>query len=777
MPDAYLGRTADGKPLRYSINDLLTHGVCVGMTGSGKTGLCVGLLEELLLSDTPLFLLDPKGDVTNLLLMFPELRSEDFAAWVDPETARRAGHSAVEEGAAVSKLWREGLRKWKVPLDSLGRLRAQVCYRVFTPGSRTGRPVDVLGTLALPEGLSFERDEEAVRDELRGAVSGLLGLAGIEADPLSDPRHILVSRVLESQWRAGKPVDLAGIVALTENPPFDRVGAMDLEAVLPRAKRRELALALNNVLSSPGFDAWRSGQPLEPGRLLRDASGRPACNLFYLAHLDDKERMFFVTRFLERFWAWVRTQSGSTDLKTLLYFDEIFGYLPPVAEPPSKRPLLSLLKQARAFGVGVLAVTQNPVDLDYKALSNTGTWMVGRLQAERDKERLLDGLEGAGIGMSRAEADRTVSGLEKRRFLLHDVHRPGGPVVFETRWARAYLRGPLSLRQIPELTRQFAETAAASGLAPLAAPASEPTASASAGGGGAGFPPALDAVFQPRYQPDAPPGTALAGEVAVLVEARISRQRPAVAGLESRLVRFGAGPVPVAVTDGVTKPDEWPSTPPAGSAYGPLPPWATKVNAAAALERSAKDLVASEGFTLEAVSSLGLVRQPGEGDAEFSTRVKAAVDEESVERLSKLRGPRERRIATLERQIAEQSRELERDRSEKTRAATYSAIDVGASVLGTLLGGGRRSIGSAGRAGGRAFGRIQRAAESVKESEEKIAAWTREREALASEIEAEAAAERSRLENESSRRETARIPIERSDVRILGWYVLWRAKS
>ncbi len=778
MPDAYLGRTADGKPLRYSIQDLLTHGVCVGMTGSGKTGLCVGILEELLLSDTPLFLLDPKGDVTNLLLTFPELRPEDFAAWVDPETARRAGRSPAEEGAAVSKIWREGLQKWDVPLESLGRLRERVCYRVFTPGSRTGRPVDVLGSLALPKGLSFERDEEVVRDEIRGAVSGLLGLAGVEADPVSDPRHILLSRVLESRWRDGKPVDLAGLVALTENPPFDRVGAMDLETVLPRARRRELALALNNVLSSPGFDAWRSGEPLDPGRLLRDASGRPACNLFYLAHLDDKERMFFVTRFLERFWGWVRTQSGSTDLKALLYFDEIFGYLPPVAEPPSKRPLLSLLKQARAFGVGVLAVTQNPVDLDYKALSNTGTWMVGRLQAERDKERLLDGLEGAGLGMSRAEADRALSGLEKRRFLLHDVHRPGGPVVFETRWARAYLRGPLTLRQIPELARQFAEAPAPSTAAPSSARASEPAASGAEGSAaGAPVPPALDAVFQARYEPGASPGSALSGEVAVLVEARISRQRPAVAGSERRLVRFGSGAAPVTAVDGGSKPEEWPSASPAGAAYGPLPPWTTKSNAAAALERAAKELVASEGFTLETVPALGLARQPGESDAEFSARVKAAAEAEAVKRLSKLRGPRERRIATLERQIAEETRELERDRAEKARAATYSAIDVGASVLGTLFGGGKRSIGTAGRAGGRAFGRIQRASEDIKESEEKIAAWTGERDSLRSELESEAAAERQRLETESAHRENARVPIGKSDVRVIGWYVLWSAKS
>ncbi len=751
------------------------------MTGSGKTGLCVDLLEELLLADTPLFLLDPKGDVTNLLLTFPQLRAEDFAPWVDPEAARRAGRSAEEEGAAQAKLWREGLGNWKVPLESLATLRQRVCYRVFTPGSRAGRPVDVLGSLELPAGLSFERDEEAVRDEIRGAVSGLLALSGIEADPVSDPRHIVLARVLETRWREGKGAGLADLVALAENPPFTRLGAMDLDAVLPRAKRRELALALNNLLSSPGFDAWREGEALDPARLLRDGSGRPACNLFYLAHLDDKERMFFVTRFLERFWGWTRTQSGSTDLKALLYFDEIFGYLPPVAEPPSKRPLLSLLKQARAFGVGILVVTQNPVDLDYKALSNAGTWMVGRLQAERDKQRLLDGLEGAGLGMSRAEANRTLSGLEKRRFLLNDVHRPGGPVVFESRWARAYLRGPLTPRQIPDLVRGFAEPAPATGVSPAPAESEKEAAPGSGAvlpsAAGAPVPPALDPVFQPRYAPGTPPGASLVGEVAILVEARISRSRPAVAGSAQRLLRFGSGSVPAATSDEEMRLAEWSPEPPAGASYGELPAWATKVNAFAALERAAREQTAADGFTLETVPELGLARQPGESDADFASRIEAAVNAEAGRSAEKIRAPRERRLATLDRQIAEESRELERDRAEQTRAATYSGIDVIAGVLGTLLGGGRRSAGSTVRAGGRAYGRIQRAAEDVRESEEKIAQWRRERDDLKAELESEAAAERARVAALAGRREQTKMPIAKGDVRTLGGFVLWVPKS
>ena len=767
MSDLYLGRTvADSKPLLYPSRDLVTHGVCVGMTGSGKTGLCIGLLEELLLSDVPLFLLDPKGDVTNLLLVFPDSRSEDFAPWVDPDSARRNRRSVEAEAAAQAALWKEGLAKWDVPPDSLRALREKVSYRVFTPGSRSGTPVNLLGSFDPPAGLSWDREEEALRDEVRGQVTGLLALAGIGADPVQDPRHILLARVLEARWREGQRTDLASLIALAESPPFERVGAMELEAFLPRTERRGLALALNNLLASPDFETWRSGDPLDPAALIRDASGRPACNLFYLAHLDDRERMFFVSRFLERYWTWARTQTGTSDLRALLYFDEVMGYLPPVAEPPSKRALLSLLKQGRAFGCGALLVTQNPVDLDYKALSNAGTWFVGRLQAERDKERLLDGLESAGIGMPRAEIDRTISGLEKRRFLFHDVHRSGGPVVFESRWARAYLRGPLALRQLADLARLAG--AAKSDAKP--APAGDSAAAA-----GSPVPPSLDAAFRHRYAP-APAsaaGASLSGEVVAHVEARVARQRPPVSGARQVVVRFGGGSFPEAKLDSDARLEDWSAAPPDGATFAPLPGWAEKTNAPLTLERLAKDAVAAEGFALEGAPELGIVRNPEEADEAFGTRLRKAVQSEIERRSAKAKGPLSRRIESLERKIEAETRELARDKAEQTRAATYSAVDVGASVLGTILGGGRRSVGTAARAGGRGYARIQRAAEMVKESEAKIAAWSQESEALAAGRETELTSIRREVEATAARREEMRLSVSRADVRVLGWYVLW----
>jgi hypothetical protein len=755
MADLYLGRTSDSKPLLYDSRDLVTHGVCVGMTGSGKTGLCIDLLEEALLAKIPLFILDPKGDVANLLLLFPDLAPEDFQRWADPPG----------DGTAQAKLWREGLAKWKVPPESIRALKEKTRWRVFTPGSRVVRPVNLLGSLDAPPGA----DEETLRDGVRGLVSGLLGFAGVQADSVSDPRSILLSRIVEREWKAGHSLDLTKLVRFVQNPQIESVGAVALDEFLPREKRQDLALALNNLLASPDFESWREGTPFDPEVLSRREDDRTPCNLFSLAHLDDRERMFFVSRFLDRLWSWTRTQKGTSDLRAILYFDEVMGFLPPVAEPPSKRPLLSLLKQGRAFGVGSLLVTQNPVDLDYKALTNAGTWMVGRLQAERDKERLLDGLESAGIGMSRSDVDKTISGLEKRRFLLHDVHRSGGPVVFETRWARAYLRGPIALRELPDLV----ETAGAEKgeIGPVGEPGVKPPAGGTREGG-APAPPALDAVFR-HVHPGGASGTSLSGEVAALVEARVLRQRPAVSGTRQVLVKFGSGPAPLAALADPAEIAGASASPPSGASYGSLPGWATKQNAAAGLERLARDAVAADGMKLDGVPGLGLTRSPSETAEAFDGRVRAAIDAEVEKRAAKARGPLLRKIETLERRIEEESRELERDRAESARSKTYSAIDVGASILTTILGGRKSSMGSAGRAGARAYGRIQRSAENVQESEKKIADWTAERDSLKADLERAEAAERSRVEAEAGRREEVRVPVNRTDVRALEWYVLW----
>ena len=471
----YLGRDYDfdskkqlETPVLYDSRDLVTHGVCVGMTGSGKTGLCLALIEEAAIDGVPVIAIDPKGDIANLLLTFPNLAKEDFRPWIDEDEARRAGVTADEFAGKEAQRWREGLAAWGQDGARISRLRGAANFAIYTPGSKAGLPVSILSSFAAPRGPARD-DEEAMAERAGSTALSVLSLAGIEAAPRSR-EHTLLSALFAAAWREGQDLDLGSLIQQVRTPPFQKVGIVDLESFFPSKERFELAMRLNGLLAAPGFDQWLEGEPLDPATLLYTAEGKPRVAVFSIAHLGDAERMFFVALLLNQVVAWMRAQTGTSSLRAIVYMDEIVGYFPPVANPPSKGPLLTLLKQGRAFGIGVLLATQNPVDLDYKGLANTGTWFLGRLQTERDKARLLDGLEGAAAGtLDRATADRLLSALDKRVFLLHDVHA-SGPTVFQTRWTMSYLRGPLSRDQIRKLTGDARPAAATSAAQASAAP-------------------------------------------------------------------------------------------------------------------------------------------------------------------------------------------------------------------------------------------------------------------------------------------------------------------
>src|SRR5688572_13719423 len=455
----YLGQLLGGdgaptqEPLLVDAKDFTTHAVCLGMTGSGKTGLCVSLLEEAAIDGVPAIAIDPKGDLGNLLLTFPSLAPEDFRPWVDETEAARAGRSPDEHARAAAEQWRRGLADWGQDGARIARLRDAADIAIYTPGSSRGRPLSVLRSLAAPPEAQ-RADAEAMQERVGAAASSLLALLGVEADPLRSREHILLANVIEQAWREGRDLDLPELIRRVQRPPFERVGVLDLESFFPAKDRQALALTLNNLLASPGFAAWTEGEPLDVGRLFHTPEGKPRLAILSIAHLDDRERMFFVTLLLGEVVAWMRAQSGTQSLRALLYMDEVMGFLPPSAAPPSKAPMLTLLKQARAFGLGVVLATQNPVDLDYKALGNTGIWFLGRLQTERDQARVLEGIEGGaaarGRGFDRRELERVLAGLGKRVFLMHSVHEER-PVLFATRWALSYLRGPLTLAEIARL--------------------------------------------------------------------------------------------------------------------------------------------------------------------------------------------------------------------------------------------------------------------------------------------------------------------------------------
>lgn len=475
------GRTSNEDLLLYDSKDLTTHAVVVGMTGSGKTGLCVDLLEEAGMDRIPAIVIDPKGDISNLLLTFPDLDAASFEPWVDPGQAVREGMSVPEFAKAEAAKWKKGLGQWHQDGDRIRTFRESVDLRVYTPGSSSGRPVTVLKSFSAPPPAVLE-DADALRERVAGTTSGLLALLGIDADPIRSREHILISRILQTHWQNGRSLDLGQLIAEIMEPPFQRVGVMELESFFSSKDRQELAMTMNNLLASPSFASWMQGEPLDIKRLLHTPEGKPCISIMSIAHLSEQERMFFVTILLNEVLSWVRSQAGTSSLRAILYMDEVFGYFPPTKNPPSKQPMLTLLKQARAFGLGVVLATQNPVDLDYKGLSNTGTWFLGRLQTERDKARVLEGLEGAaaqtGVTFNRQEMEQILAGLGSRKFLMNNVH-DDEPVVFETRWAMSYLRGPLTKNQIKKLVGDDAKEAMSQleqSNVTVAAPASVPKA-------------------------------------------------------------------------------------------------------------------------------------------------------------------------------------------------------------------------------------------------------------------------------------------------------------
>jgi hypothetical protein len=463
-PKFYLGKRYDPASrdvvqtdaLLLDSKDLLTHSMCIGMTGSGKTGLCISMLEEAAVAGIPAIIIDPKGDMVNLALSFPNMTIQDFSPWIDPAEAERNNRTVPQEAAHVALQWRKGLAEWNITPDRAKALHDAVDVRVYTPGSSAGIPISALSSFDVPP-LSIKQDPDRYRHHVTTMVSGLLSLLDLDADPIQDPGHIFLSTLLQYWWCRGKNVSLDMIIRYLINPPFRMIGIINTDVFFPPKKRTALAMRLNGLLASPSFGGWREGEPLNVDRLLYSPQGKPQVSILSIAHLPQTERMFFVTLLLDHVLAWMQNQPGTSRLRALLYFDEIFGFMPPVANPPSKLALLTLLKQARAFGLGICLATQNPVDLDYRGLSNIGTWFVGRLQTDRDRMKILDGLEGAsaqaGAEFNKREMDQLLSSLDKRVFLLHSVHHPN-PRIFHSRWCLSYLRGPMTKEQIRMLNHQ-----------------------------------------------------------------------------------------------------------------------------------------------------------------------------------------------------------------------------------------------------------------------------------------------------------------------------------
>jgi hypothetical protein len=730
--DLNSGKLLDS-PVNYDARDLTTHAVCVGMTGSGKTGLCIGLLEEAALDKVPTILIDPKGDITNLLLQFPNLLPEDFKPWVNPDDARRKGQSVDEYAAAIAQTWRNGLAEWGIGPERIKMVQDTTDFTIYTPGSDAGLPVSIMGSLAAP-GLDFETEGEAIRERIGGTVAALLGLIGVNADPIRSREAILLSNIFEYFWQQNKDLDLGTLIMSIQKPPVRQLGVFDVDTFFPEKDRFNLAMEFNSLLASPGFRYWLEGDPMDIDKMFFTAEGKPRHSIFYIAHLSDSERMFFVTLLLENLVTWMRRQGGTTSLRALLYFDEIFGFMPPTAEPPSKRPLLTLLKQARAFGLGTILVTQNPVDIDYKGLTNAGTWFIGKLQAERDKERVLQGLQGAiaEAGGKPIDFGAIMSRLGNRVFLMHNVHS-NGPVVFQTRWAMSYLRGPLTRPQVKDLMadrKRAASTVAApvaqvvppqAAAAAVAATAAPPAATTSTDVTPDGFtaqPPMLDSavsqVFLPveltereavrslnqdqaapvditRTQLVYEPGLFGVAEVRFVDRARSineSEERVLLAPASEDLRRFDWGEaetlnvLPRDLLDDPDRVDE-----DQGPYFGPAPEAANSSRKITSLKKMLTDwLYANSKKSLTVHKELKLFQQPAETERQFRIRLQQAARESRDEEVDKLAQKYQTQLKRLHDKLRKEERELAEYQAEYDARKQQEWVGIGESVVGFFMG-------------------------------------------------------------------------------------------
>lgn len=772
--ELYLGReTATGEPVVYDADNLTTHGVIVGMTGSGKTGLGIDLVEEALLNGVSCLIIDPKGDMGNLALNFPDLTAGDFEPWVDEATASKEGKTVSEMAESTARLWKDGLEGHEINADRMRRLKDLADVTIYTPGSASGVALNVLGSLQAPD-LDWTTESEVIRDEISAFVSSLLILAGIDSDPVSGQEHILLATIIERFWKDGKDLDLASLVGQIPQPPFRKMGVFDIDSFFPEADRMELALKLNGLLASPSFATWMEGRPLDIEEMIGGDTTKAA--VVYISHLSDAERQFLVTLLLGKTVTWIRSQSGTSELRALIYMDEVFGFAPPTKEPPSKTPILTILKQARAHGVGMVLSTQNPVDLDYKAMSNAGTWMVGRLQTENDKKRILEGLASASGDIDVEEIDRQISNLEKRQFILHST-QASTPLLFETRWAISYLAGPLTRDQVSSLMsdqRTKVHTTRRE----------TPTPEADPDHGNVVPPEVSDAVAVTYLRPEAnwasevgavPSGKTLVPAAAATVQLVYDEVNAGIAHSETyEAVIYPLDGV-VDVSDVLSvdhdERDFSPEAPP-GAIFQPPELQIDTRKFWNGVETDLKNyLVANRPLQIFSNETLQIYSRVGESEEEFRTRGQAAAEEASDAELAKLRDRYQAKIDRLQGEIS-------RARARWAEADAVAAAKNEETVLGTagdLLGaflGGKSGSTALNKAATRRTAAAKASAKADTEAGKYRAKVTElgELEAgLADEVTAIVA----KYQELSANVETVDIPLEKSDIRIVDLKLVW----
>ena len=755
----------------YETEDLTTHAVVFGMTGSGKTGLCITMLEEAIEEEIPIIVIDPKGDVSNLALIFPEMKKEDFLKWVSPVEAKKEGMSVDEYSEKIANLWKKGLNEWDVSKEKIKRIKDKADIRIFTPGSSSGLPISILEGFKKPEE-SFDEDEEALVEKIRNSVSALLSLLDIESDPLKSKPHILISNIIEFYWRKGQSISIEELILNIQKPPIKKLGVFDINQIIDEKERVELAFKINNIVASPSFRFWTSGTPLSAGKLYEKRGEKVPVNIFYIAHLSENERMFFVSLLLNEILFWIRKQKGTSDLKYIFYMDEIFGYLPPYPlNPPSKTPLLLLLKQARAFGLGLVLVTQNPKDIDYKGLTNAGSWFIGRLQAEGDKERVAEGLEGLpgkdGEIVNSKEAKEYMSSLQKRVFMIKNVHKAGID-FFHTRWAISYLTGPLTREQIKELKKElpFEEKSLFSNEG------SKTEKSKNTREDLLPYLPSTEIQIKNLFEssPDSSnkfysPYFLLKSEI-VFDESRYSlsiREKytveiPAYKETEEFTLKKEA-------KEYSSEPDE--------NVLG-FKPFSKKINYSeiTKIKKKAKNYIFStQTLKLFINRDLKLISKPEESEDDFKFRCREIVERKIDKEVEKIKDSYERRIERIRDRIERERVRLEKLKGEYNNKKIEEYISIGETVLGLLLGSkSRRVLSTAARKRRMTASTKGR----IREGEMKISQYEEELESFKEELEDKVAEIEDRYYEIADNIERYEVRLEKDDIIISDVFILWK---
>ncbi len=773
----------------YESRHLTTHAVVVGMTGSGKTGLCIDLIEEAAIDNIPVLAIDPKGDISNILLAFENLSPSEFQPWVSAEEAQLNGQTVEQFAAAQANIWRDGIAAYGQDIDRIRRLKESADFSIYTPFSTAGIQLSVLKSFSCPPEEVLQ-DGETLRERVSVSTQSLLNLAGISSDPLRGRESIFLGTIIQNAWQNGHDLSLIDLVRLIQNPNFTQVGALDLESVFPKKERFELAMSINNLIAAPGFETWMQGEPLDIGRLLYTDTGKPRVSIMSIAHLEDNERMFFVSLFLNQVVSWMRGQAGTSSLRAILYMDEIFGYFPPVANPPSKQPLLTLLKQARAYGLGVVLATQNPVDLDYKGLANCGTWFVGRLQTERDKNRLLDGLEGVasekGSSFDRQTLDKMLASLKKRTFLLHNTHGEG-LAAFKTRFSLSYLRGPLARNQIKTLMDAKKKSVAqkASTSLPQSDTSETKSKTSSAVGSSA-----------PILPPDVPQyvlpikGTVSSSSKVIYAPCIIAVSQVRFVDTKTKLdhavnrtwlLPVREDPVFVMMDDGTEekiKVSDLEAKPVTPADFINPPQWAFQPKQYKAWAKKFEDwVVLKEKHFVLTCPAFKMSSLKEESERDFRIRVAQKVKEVRDSEIDKLRAKYGEKLSTLENKIRLAEQALEREQEQVKAQDMQTAISVGATVLGALLGGSgrRRSSGTLGRAttAARAANRSASSRADVERAIENLEALHQKRNDIEQQFQSEVTAIQTELDRAAQSVEVVNIAAKKTNVSVDVFSFAW----